>query len=149
MYLSFIKKNEKYEELPESYKTIKYLIHGIYQNEKIKNDKFIMNTNIIYKYLLTYNIQCVKELLLNYPKATKVQYDLGIKTKYNYIQYPIDIMKSRIQSKKNKTNKNSINKVSLQFKKPNARNNYIRNHTQQTQSTTKQIRDKRNKELKK
>jgi len=161
VYFTFLKENDKYKDLPDSYKTIKYLIHGVYQKmltENKSNDKVFINQDIIYNYLLTYNIHCIKELLLDYKTVTKLQYEIRGKecNSYNYIQYPMYIMKKQIKSKLNKNKPKK--KIPTQFKKPNARNNYNKNHNQNSfnknnsnknTSFNKQIRSDRNKQMKK
>ena len=103
VYFQFLKPNDSYNKLPDSYKTIKYLIHGLYLNKMEINkslcngEKFSVNQELIYNYLLTYNPDSVKELIIDYPEAVKVMHgvykgDKGFR-KYHLIKLPQHIMK--------------------------------------------------------
>ena len=133
VYFTFLNQNENYEKLPNSYKCIKYVIHGVYKKmleNNSNNEKLFITPDIIYNTLLTYNIHCIKELLLDYSTTTKLLYTIRDKktNSYNYIQYPIYIMKKQIKS--NKNNKKKINKIPSQYKKPNSTKNYMKNKSQ-------------------
>lgn len=111
IYFQFLKPNDAYNHLPDSYKTIKYLIHGLYLNQLEINksacngEKVCMTQDIIYKYLLTYNPDSIKELIINYPDAIKVMYgmynknDKGTK-RYHLIKFPQHIMKGNVKKDK-------------------------------------------------
>lgn len=113
IYFQFLKPSENYEQLPDSYKTIKYLIHGLYLNklEIIKaehsGEKFSINQDIIFNYLLTYNPDSIKELIIDYPNAIKVMKKIWGAGMHRYypITYPKHIMKvnkiNKIKKSKN------------------------------------------------
>lgn len=93
IYFTFLKSNSLYEELPDIYKTIKFLIHGVYLRQKeinLKNhDKTVgVSQNLIYNYLLTYEPDNIKELLLNYNDAVNILYQAGTKNTYRNINLP-------------------------------------------------------------
>ena len=129
VYFSFMNNNEYYNDIPNSYKIIKYLIHGVYKKmieDNKTEEKVFITPTIIYNYLLTCNIHLVKELLFDYSQMIKLLYKTGgnNNTTYNYIQYPEYIMNTKIKSNNKKKIKN---KIPSQFKKPNSKNNYLRN----------------------
>ena len=79
------------------------MIHGLYLNKMEINkslcngEKFSVNQELIYNYLLTYNPDSVKELIIDYPEAVKVMHgvykgDKGFR-KYHLIKLPQHIMK--------------------------------------------------------
>lgn len=107
IYFQFLKPTDMYAQLPDSYKTIKYLIHGLYLNKMEINkaehsgEKFSVSQELIYNYLLTYNPDSVKELIIDYPNAVKVMHKIWGQGMHKYytIKYPQHIMKSNKQKK--------------------------------------------------
>lgn len=93
IYFIFLKNNSLYEKLPDIYKTIKFLIHGVYLKEKennLRNNNKTLGVtqNLIYNYLLTYEPDNIKELLLNYNDAVNILYEAGAKNTYRDINLP-------------------------------------------------------------
>lgn len=92
IYFTFLNNNSLYAELPDIYKIIKFLIHGEY----LKNKENNKNTNgvsqtMIYNYLLTYEPDNIKEMLLNYNDAVNVLYDAYSTNTYRDINLPSKI----------------------------------------------------------
>lgn len=136
VYFTFLENRPIYEQLPDCYKVIKYLIHGVYKS-KTENmvvnegEKYVITSDIIYNYLINYNMHIIKELLLDYSLTTKILHQIWGKDAHNYnrVQYPAYIMKKQIKSKFNKSFKNNKNNKKEDNKKKqyNKNDNEARN----------------------
>ena len=102
MYFQFMKPSDLYSQIPDSYKTIKYLIHGVYQTKLSINkaahsgEKVGVTVDLVYEYLMNYDPDCIKQLLIDYPAMVRIMYKSWGQNKrkfYYPIKFPKNIMK--------------------------------------------------------